>query len=90
MPKQQRDMKGFDILPLGQKVKVIKTSAKPVTEFVFRNEIVMLYRIGDILVERVSDPDSKKITKISSVDRSHLLLYLPHLGFSSIIKLITN
>jgi hypothetical protein len=83
-------MNRFDVLPFSEKMKVIKSSAEVVGQFSYHDEIVVLYRIGNIVVEQVNDPRSNKITKICCMDHAHFFMYLPHLGVRSILRLMLN
>jgi hypothetical protein len=83
-------MNGFDLLPLGQKMKVIKTNGKEVSHFSYNDEVIVLYRIGDMVVETSIEPGSQKITKICTMDQEHFFRYLPHLGIRSIFNLMVN
>jgi hypothetical protein len=81
-------MSGFDLLPMGQKMKVIKTSGREVGKFSYDDEVVILYRIGDTIVQTSIDYTSKKITRISSMSPGHFFKYLPYMSIQSILKMV--
>ena len=81
-------MNAFDLLPLGEKVRMIKLRGEFINTIPLKNHSISLYRVGRILVEHYIDNETKKTIKISSVQYFDLVKYLPHVSINSLYQLI--
>ena len=81
-------MNTFDLLPLSEKIRMIKLGGEFIKTIDHTNYSVSLYRIDNFLVERVIDNETKKTIRIASVNNIGMFKYLPHITIKSIYHLI--
>jgi hypothetical protein len=81
-------MNAFDLLPLGEKIRMIKLGGDFIKTIDHNNYSISLYRIDNFLVEHYIDNGTKKTIKIGSVNTMGTFKYLPYINISSIYHLM--
>jgi hypothetical protein len=80
-------MNAFDLLPMSEKIRMIKLGGDFIKTINHKNHCVSLYRVDNFLVERCIDNETKKTISMSSVDTMGMLKYMPHITISSIYRM---